>query len=72
MRKSDLEHIIKREAALEAHKIAALEMIRNGREDGIDDQKTRSRILRLGLTEDIINELFAQVDAEESQLLITK
>ena len=44
----------------------ALEMIRNGREDGIPDEKTRSRIKRIGLDDTTIDELFEKIDAESA------
>ncbi len=48
---------------------AALEMIRFGREESIQDGKTRLRIKNLGLSDATIDELFAQVDAENATLV---
>ena len=45
---------------------AALEMIRNGREDGISDKKTHVRIKRLGLDDATIDKLFEQVNSESA------
>jgi predicted transposase/invertase (TIGR01784 family) len=52
----------------ETKKEAALEIIRNGREDGISDEKTRIRIRRIGLDDSTIDTLFAQVNSEEADL----
>ena len=48
---------------------AAMEMIRFGREESIQDDKTRLRIKNLGLSDATIDELFAQVDAENATLV---
>ena len=66
MRQWDRELSIKRETKQETKREDALTAIRYGREDGIPDEKTRTRLERdYGLSEDIIDELFRQVDSAE-------
>ncbi len=65
MRQWEREQAIAKEAKIDA----ALEMIRNGREDGVSDEKTRSRIKRIGLNDSTIDKLFEQIDAEETETI---
>ncbi|MBP3279187.1 MAG: hypothetical protein J6M44_09560, partial [Butyrivibrio sp.] len=65
----DKEYIIKRETAFETKKEAALEMIRFAHEDGIPDDKTRKRVASLGLSPDVVNDLFARIEEEEKSLV---
>lgn len=63
------EELHNKTIATEATEKAALEMIRFGREESIQDDKTRLRIKNLGLSDGTIDELFAQVDAENATLV---
>ena len=55
-----------RHLVMDTKKEDAIEIIRFGREDGTPDAKTRKRLeTKLKLSPDTIDELFAQVDAEQ-------
>ncbi|SEG19825.1 hypothetical protein SAMN02910276_02128 [Butyrivibrio sp. Su6] len=55
-----------RHLVMDTKKDDALEIIRFGREDGTPDEKTRKRLeTKFKLNSSTIDELFAQVDAEE-------
>lgn len=58
-----------RHLVMDTKKEDALEIIRFGSEDGTPDEKTRKRLeTKFKLSPDTIDELFAQVDAEELEI----
>ena len=63
------EELHNKTIATEATEKAALEMIRFDQEEGISKEKTRLRIQRFGLSDTTIDELFAQIDAETTNLV---
>ena len=63
------EELHNKTIATEATEKAALEMIRLARSGNIPDHKIRDSIENLGLNSDTIDELFAQVDAENATLV---
>ena len=63
------EELHNKTIATEATEKNALEMIRFDQDEGISEEKTRLRIKRLGLSDATIDELFAQIDAETTNLI---
>ncbi len=69
MRQCDKEYIIKRETIAETKKEDALEIIRFDRKYKVPSDITRERIKSFRLSDDEIDNLFAQVDEEEKALV---
>ena len=69
MRQCDKEYIIKRETIAETKKEVALEIIRFDRKYKVPSDITRERIKSFRLSEDEIDNLFAQIEEEEKALV---